>query len=586
VKVLFMRLMGYVRPYRWMVVVSILMGLVVSGATGGIAYAIRPLLDDVFIQKDQTTLLWLPWAVLAAVFLKGFASYGQAVLMQVLGQTVLMDIRNDLYRAVIRLPVGRFTRTASGEYVSRVINDVNVLQRVVSDVVKDVVKNTVTVVVLIGVIFYQDWLLAIVAVAVLPPAMYPLNRLGRLMRKRSRLGQEAISGLTRVLTETLGGIRVVKGFGAEEREAGRFTATNRTYLSNMKKLVRTVEIAAPLMEFIGALGIVGIIALGGDRVISGETTPGAFFSFAAACMMIYRPARVLAGANAIIHQSLAAAQRIFEVMDMPPEGETPGTELPDLAGVRDTIAFDHVSHAYEDEEGPAVEDLSFTARVGEMVALVGPSGAGKTTVVNLLARFLEPTAGAVRFDGRDVRENSLKSLRRLIGIVGQDTVLFDASVAENIAYGASGREVSHEDVVAAAVKAHADEFIRAMPHGYDTAVGERGVMLSGGQRQRIAIARALLKDAPILILDEATSALDSESERHVQAALTELMAGRTTFVVAHRLATVRFADHILVMDGGRVVEHGNHDELLALGGLYRKLYDLQFQPTVEGTARR
>jgi ATP-binding cassette, subfamily B, bacterial MsbA len=585
-KAIFLRLMAYVRPHRWMVIVSIVMGLVVSGCTGAIAYAIRPLLDDVFIKKDTVTLMWLPWAVLAAVFFKGVAGYAQAVLMQILGQTVLMDIRNALYRALVHLPVGRFTRTASGDYVSRVINDVNVLQRVVSDVVKDVVKNSVTVVVLIGVIFYQDWLLALVAVAVLPPAMYPLNRLGRLMRKRSRLGQEAISSLTRVLTETLGGIRVVKGFVAEEREARRFTTVNRTYLRYMKKLLRTVEIAAPLMEFIGALGIVGIIALGGGRVISGETTPGAFFSFAAACMMVYRPARVLAGANAITQQSLAAAQRIFEVMDMQPEGEPPGTELPDLTEVRETIAFDHVSHAYEGGDGPAVEDISFVARVGEMVALVGPSGAGKTTVANLIARFIDPTAGAIRVDGRDLREYSLKSLRRMVGIVAQDTVLFDATVAENIAYGAGEREVTPEEIAAAAVKAHADDFIRAMPEGYDTPVGERGVLLSGGQRQRIAIARAVLKDAPILVLDEATSALDSESERHVQAALAALMAGRTTIVIAHRLATVRFADRILVMDSGRVVERGTHDELLGVGGLYRKLYDLQFQPTVEGTARR
>jgi len=581
----FMRLVGYIRPYRWMVVVSIVMGLIVSGCTGAIAYAIRPLLDDVFIKKDATTLLWLPWAVLAAIFLKGVASYTQAVLMQVLGQSVLMDIRNDAYRKLIHLPVGRFTRTAGGEYVSRVINDVNVLQRVVSDVVKDVVKNTVTVAVLIGVIFYQDWLLALVAVAVLPPAIFPLTKLSRLLRKRSRMGQEAISGLTRVLMETLGGIRVVKAFGAEDREAGRFVAANRRYLSNIKKLVRTVEVASPMMESIGALGIVAIIALGGGRVISGETTPGAFFSFAGACMMVYGPARVLAGANAVIHQSLAAAKRVFDVMDMQPEGEAPGTVLPDLTQVREAIAFDHVSHAYEGEEGPAVEDVTFTARVGEMVALVGPSGAGKTTVANLIARFSDPTSGAIRFDGRAVREFSLKSLRRLIGVVGQDTILFDDTVGANIAYGAPDREVGRDEVIAAAVKAHADEFIRAMPKGYDTQVGERGVLLSGGQRQRIAIARALLKDAPILVLDEATSALDSESERHVQAALSGLMAGRTTFVIAHRLATVRFADRILVMDGGRIVERGTHDELLAQNGLYRKLYDLQFQPAVEGTAK-
>jgi subfamily B ATP-binding cassette protein MsbA len=579
--------MGYVRPYRWMVGASILLGLIVSGATGAIAYAIRPLLDEVFINKDATTLVWLPWAVLALFLVKTTAAYGQSVLMQILGNKVLKDVRNDLYRAVIHLPLARHTHTSSGDYISRMVNDVTLLQRAVSTILKDSVKNSVTVVVLIGVIFYQDARLATIAIAVLPVAFYPLVALSRGLRKRSRLGQESVSGLTRVLTETLGGIREVKAFGAEPREARRFGEANVDYQRKLIRVARIAEVSGPMMELIGAFGIVAILAYGGSRVIDGSTTPGAFFSFAAACMMIYSPARALSAANALMQQSLSAAARVFEVIDLPREGEPEDAPLPALPGIAESVAFERVSYAYGGEEGPAVADVSFTARVGEVVAFVGPSGAGKTTLANLIPRFIEPTGGVIRFDGRDARDFALASVRAQVGIVGQDTVLFDDTVGANIAYGARDNEdngaVDPERIVDAAVKAHAHDFIRALPQGYDTRVGERGLALSGGQRQRIAIARALLKDAPILILDEATSALDAESERHVQAALAALMEHRTTFVIAHRLATVRHAHQILVLDGGRIVERGTHDTLLAASGLYRKLHDLQFRPAAQET---
>jgi subfamily B ATP-binding cassette protein MsbA len=582
VKEHFWRLMHYVRPYRWMVGVSILAGIVVSACTGGIAYAIRPLLDEVFINKDASTLAWLPWAVLGAFLAKTSASYLQSVYMQVLGNRVLRDIRDDLFKAMVGLPLVRHTQTSSGEYVSRMMNDVTVLQRAVSTVVKDLVRNSVTVVALIGVIFYQDWRLALVAVAVLPLAFYPLVRLSRGLRKRSRLGQEAVSDMTRVLTETLGGIRVVKAFGGEDREAARFARANNDYQRKLVRVARVSEVAGPMMELIGSAGIIGILIYGGHRVIAGETTPGAFFSFAGACMMVYSPARILTAANAVLQQSLAAAARIFEVIDLPQEGEAEGERLPALTEVREAVAFEHVSYAYSGEEGPALADVSLVARVGEVVALVGPSGAGKTTLANLLPRFIEPTSGVIRVDGVDIRERSLASVRALVGVVGQDTVLFDDTIAANIAYGAGDADCPRERIEEAAAKAHAHEFIQALPNGYDSRVGERGVMLSGGQRQRIAIARALLKDAPVLVLDEATSALDAESERHVQAALATLMEHRTTFVIAHRLATVRHAQQILVMDGGRIVERGTHEELLAESGLYRKLHDLQFRPAPQG----
>jgi subfamily B ATP-binding cassette protein MsbA len=514
---------------------------------------------------------------------KTTAAYGQSVLMQILGNKVLKDVRNDLYRAVIHLPLARHTHTSSGDYISRMVNDVTLLQRAVSTILKDSVKNSVTVLVLIGVIFYQDARLATIAIAVLPVAFYPLVALSRGLRKRSRLGQESVSGLTRVLTETLGGIREVKAFGAEPREARRFGEANVDYQRKLIRVARIAEVSGPMMELIGAFGIVAILAYGGSRVIGGNTTPGAFFSFAAACMMIYTPARALSAANALMQQSLAAAARVFEVIDLPREGEPEGAPLPALTGVAESIAFDQVSYAYGGDEGPAVSDVSFTARVGEVVAFVGPSGAGKTTLANLIPRFIEPTGGVIRFDGRDARDFALASVRARVGIVGQDTVLFDDTVGANIAYGAGDGPVDPARVVDAAVKAHAHEFIQALPQGYDTRVGERGLALSGGQRQRIAIARALLKDAPILILDEATSALDAESERHVQAALAALMEHRTTFVIAHRLATVRHAHQILVLDGGRIVERGTHDTLLEASGLYRKLHDLQFRPAAQGT---
>ncbi|MBI5137010.1 MAG: ABC transporter ATP-binding protein [Nitrospirae bacterium] len=576
----FRRLLGYLRPYLGLSTAIIGLGLVVSGATGASAYIIRPVMDKVFVDREAGMLAWLPWAVLAIFFVKCTAAYGQSVLTEMLGSRVLMDIRNDFFGALLSLPVGRFTTTASGEYVSRLTNDVALLQRVVGTLVKDLVRNGATVIVLIGVILYQDAFLAIFALGVMPIAYYPLIALSKRLRKRSREGQEAVSILTQVLTGTLGGIREVKGFVAEEREARRFAGANRVYRSTVVRVARVASIPPPMMEFIGALGIVGIIMAGGTRVIDGAITAGAFWSFVAACLMLYSPMRSLALTNANLQQALAAARRVFEVLDMPREGQDGGARV--LDGVRESVVFDGVSFAYAGEDGGAVRGVSLTAGVGDVVALVGPSGAGKSTLVNLIPRFLEPAEGVIRIDGVDSREFSLPSLRARIGIVGQDPVLFDATIGENIAYGAGGAEVSAEAIADAAAKAHAHDFISALPNGYDTRVGERGVMLSGGQRQRIAIARAILKDAPILILDEATSALDSESERHVQEALNGLMARRTTFVIAHRLSTVRHATQILVLDGGRVAERGTHDELLALDGLYRKLHDIQLKPAAHG----
>ncbi|MFQ5508905.1 MAG: ABC transporter ATP-binding protein [Leptospirillia bacterium] len=578
----FKRLMRYVRPYGGRVAVTILLGLVVSGCTGAIAWAIKPLLDKVLIARDEEMLALLPWMVLGLYFVKAGASYVQTVVMQGMGFTVIRDVRNDLYKAIVALPTSRFNQTASGELMSRMINDASLLQGAVSTVVKDLVQASATVVVLTGLVISLDPMLALLALGVLPLSIWPMRVLSRRVRKRTTSGQEAVSAATQVLTETIGGIRVVKAFGAEFREIDRFSIANEEYRRKSLKVIKAANIFSPMMEIVGALGVALILAIGGGKVISGDITPGDFLSFVAACMMLYAPVRVLSAANSVIQQALAAAGRVFDLMDLPKESDPAHSGTLVLEQLEREIVFDSVSHRYDGEEGSALADISLTAGVGDIVALVGPSGAGKTTLVNLIPRFIDPETGNISIDGHNTREYDLASLRRQIAIVGQDTVLFDDTLATNIAYGAGDRQVSLEEIVAAATKAHAHEFIKDLPQGYDTPAGERGVLLSGGQRQRIAIARAILKDAPILVLDEATSALDSESEKHVQAALSALMADRTTFVIAHRLSTVRHATQILVIDGGRIVERGTHDELLEASGLYRKLYDLQFQPEPQG----
>ncbi|MDH4228525.1 MAG: ABC transporter ATP-binding protein/permease [Nitrospirota bacterium] len=578
----YLRLLSYLRSHVGRVLLAMLLAGVVSGCTAAVAYLVRPLLDQALIAGDRHMLAVIPGLVLAVVLMKTSAGYAQTVLMQAIGQRVLRDIRDDLNRAILRLPVRHFTHTGSAELISRMFNDVNVLQRVVSGVVKDLVQNSITAVLLAGVVIYQDPLLALIALGVFPLAMYPLSVVASRLRKRSRLGQEAAAELTRAFGEGTAGIREVKAFNAEGAEQRRFGAANMVYERSMIRLIRIVSVASPMMELIGAIGIVGIIAFGGARVVRGDLTVGALMSFITACMMLYGPVRALSAAYAGIQQSLGGAVRVFELMDSPGEVPPSDVQKPALTGVREGIVFDAVSHVYPDGEGAGLHEVSLRAGVGEVIALVGPSGAGKTTLVNLLPRFLDPTGGAIRIDGVDTRDVSLTSLRSQIAIVGQEALLFDTSVAANIAYGGGDHTVSEADIEAAARRANAHDFITALPDGYHSRVGERGAMLSGGQRQRIAIARAILKDAPILILDEATSALDSDSERHVQEALAELMRSRTTFVVAHRLATVRHATQILVLDQGRVVERGTHDELLAADGLYRRLYDLQFSPAARG----
>ena len=571
---LYLRLLQYLRPYWGRLVVAGLCSGLVAGFTGAYAWLVRPVLDEIFINKNATWLVLLPVALMAVSVLKGVASYGQTYLMTYVGNRVVTDIRQQLFSHLMRLPLGFHLKNPSSRMMSRVINDVNWIQNAVSGVLKDLFQQSLTFLVLLGVIFYQNWRLSLLSIVAIPLSLYPMVRFGNRLRRIATTGQERTADMATTLQETLTGIRIVKGFTREAAEDQRFARFNEAYFRTTMKSTQVSAITSPVLEAVGVIGLAGIIWYGGWQVIQGVMTPGTFFSFITAVFLVYAPLKRLASANNTIQQALSATQRVFAVLDVPTEAAN-DTGVRNLDGVRSTIELRRVSFRYDGIEAPALQDVSLTVRVGEVLALVGSSGAGKTTLVNLIPRFYDPTAGAILIDGVDLREIRLPALRRQIGIVSQETLLFDDTVRNNIAYGKD--EVHEEAVIEAARAAFAHEVILRLPNGYDTLIGENGVKLSGGERQRLAIARALLRNPPILILDEATSSLDTESERMVQMALANLMKDRTTFVIAHRLSTIQRADRIAVLDRGRVVEVGRHEELLAYGGIYSRLYQMQFQ---------
>ena len=571
---LFLRLLRYLWQYRLRLAAAFLCSALVAGLTAAYAWLVRPVLDGIFISKDQFLLMVLPLAILGVAVLKGIFSYGQNYLMSYVGNQVITDVRQELFLQLMRLPVGFHDSTTSGRLMSRVINDVNLMANAVAGVLKDLFQQGLTFVAMMGVIFYQNWKLAAVSVIVTPLSFVTMVRMGQRLRGLSTRGQEKIGDMASALQETLAGIRIVKAFGREDSEALRFRDSNKAYLRATMKATQVSSLASSRMEVIGVLGVVTIIWYGGYLVIDGTMTPGAFFSFLAAMFMAYTPIKRLAGANNTIQQALAAAERVFQVLDLPNEldRDRGGHELQPLTR---SLEFRGVSFRYEGSGAPALMGIHLSVKAGEVLALVGSSGSGKTTLASLVPRFYEPAEGSILIDGQDIRQCTLRSLRSQIGIVSQDTVLFDDTVKNNIAYGRAG--ATDQDVEKAARLAYAHEFITRLPEGYHTLIGENGIKLSGGERQRLAIARAILRDPPILILDEATSSLDSESERMVQLAFSNLMRNRTTLVIAHRLSTVQSADRIVVLDRGSIVESGSHEELLQRGGLYKRFHAVQFQ---------
>ncbi len=561
-----------VRPYWGRLVTAMIMMAVTGGTTSALAFLVKPALDEVFVNKDVSTLWLIPPAIIGLYLVKGLCAYGQTYLMQWVGQRIITQYRIDLYAHLQRLSLSFYDRTPTGELMSRITNDVSQIQGAVSSVITGLLRDAFTMVGLIFVVIYRDWFLAIFALGVFPICMIPLVRLGRRLRKISTRSQETMADVSVLLHETIGGARIVKGFCREEHEVGRFSGEAWRLFKLRMKDVSTRAISSPLMEFLGGLGIALIISYGGYQVITGASTPGTFFSFLAALILLYEPVKRMSGLNNEIQNGLAAAVRVYALLDTKPEVDDQ-PDAPELAPLKERIEFKDVSFAYRPGK-PVLRDINLIVPAGQVLALVGTSGGGKTTMVNLLPRFYQLEQGSVLIDGRDIKTVSLKSLRSQIAIVTQQTILFNDTVRGNISYGRP--EAGEDELRAAAEAAYALEFIGRLPQGFDTVIGEGGVLLSGGQRQRISIARAILADRPILILDEATSNLDTESEMFVQKALENLMRGRTTFVIAHRLSTVQRADRILVVQEGRIVESGRHQDLVNAGGPYQRLYRMQF----------
>ena len=569
---IYKRLFTYLRPYKarigWSVVFMGLTSVLISAQ----AYLVKPVLDKVILAKDLGLGLYLPPALVLVTILKGGAAYARDYMMGWVGQRIVNDIRDELYTHIESLSFSYFTRTPTGVIISRIVNDVNLVQGALTRAPSSLVQGIFTMVALTGYILYLNWRLAIFSIIVLPLAGFALSKFSKRFRTASTQMQEQIGVLTTHLHETVGGIRIVKAFGMEKYESRRFAEKNKNLFNSLMRAIKTGAISHPVMEVISILGTSLVILFGLYYIANGKMTVGDFFSFMASLVFFYRPLRDLNGVNNTVQDGVAAAQRIFEVLDTQPEIKNrPGA----LSVSRDfrTIEFRNLAFKYED--ATVLKDINLTVQTGETIAIVGKSGGGKTTLVNLIPRFYDVTGGAILIDGRDIRDLSIESLRTLTAIVTQQTFLFNDTVKNNIAYGDTGRQF--EDIVRAARSAYAEDFIRALPLGYDTVIGESGVKLSGGQRQRIAIARALLKNAPILILDEATSSLDTQSEREVQNAVDTLMKGRTSFVIAHRLSTIMNADRIIVLKDGRIVEQGRHEDLLTRGGEYKNLYEQQFR---------
>ena len=543
-----------------------------AAANAGVTLQIKPMIDEVLTGKMAFAIF--AWIVIGGYVLKGIGGYFSTFLMTDIGQRVVRDVRNQLFRHILDQSAGFFARRSTGSLMSRITNDVNQIQQAVSETMGDLLREGLSLIGFCALLFYLDWQLALVAVFIAPLAIHPLVRIGKKIRSTTRRSQEELENLTHVTAEAFTGHRIVKAFGAEAHEAGRFRrAAQQVYRTNLK-VTSTLAVLPSVMELLGGVAVVTLIWYGSRQITAQEMTQGEFVTFVVTALLMYTPIKKLSRVNASLQQATAASERIFQVLDTHSEVK----ERPDastLAHPRHGIEFHNVSFAYEDRPSkPILKGVSFRVDAGQMTAIVGLSGAGKTTMVNLIPRFYDVTGGAIRIDGVDIRDVTVRSLRSRIGMVTQETVLFDETVAANIGYGSP--HVTDEEIEAAARAAHAHEFIVHLAKGYQTRIGERGQTLSGGQRQRIAIARAILKNAPILILDEATSSLDAESELLVQDALQTLMQNRTCFVIAHRLSTVRRADQIIVLEKGRIVEVGKHDELLAApGSVYSKLYSLQ-----------
>lgn len=570
---LYLRILSYIKPYMHRLIFAMFCTIMAAAGNLYIPWIIKDMIDEVLADKNGTMLNWIAASIIAIFVVRGLFWYGQNYLMSYVGQSVIIDIRAAVFKKLQRLSVSFYDKNKTGTIMSYVTNDVNALQ---SAMVENTIEMITEGFILIGSVvamIYLDWRLTLFTVSTFPVVLWFMEFFGKKIRKTGGRIQECTADITSVLQESVASARVIKSFVREDYEVDRFDVEHRAnFRANMKN-AQLMATLTPVVELVAAIGVTMIIWYGGNNVINGTITAGSLVAFLTYAVNISNPIKRLTRVIGNIQKALAAAQRVFMIIDMPEEiaESRDAKQLPEVSG---KVEFQNVSFAYDDK-GNVITDLSFSVKPGEVIAIVGPSGAGKSTIANLLPRFYDVNKGDIKIDGHSVREVTLDSLREQVGIVPQETMLFNGSVYNNILYGRL--DATKEEIEAAAKAANAHDFIMQLTDGYETKLGDRGVNLSGGQRQRIAIARAILKNPRILILDEATSALDTESERVVQEALDRLMVGRTSFVIAHRLSTVKNADKILVLEKGNLVESGTHDELLALDGLYAHLYKIQYR---------
>lgn len=568
----YLRLLNYIKPYTKTIITAIFCIIVAAGSNLYVPWIIKDMIDKVLAEKDMEMLNYISIGIVVVFLVRGIFYFAQSYLVSYVGQRVVIDIRGQLYRKFQRLPLAYYDNHRTGELMSYISNDVAALQNAMVDKLIELITESSIFVGSLAMMFYLDWKLSLLTFAVVPMVGQAMKIFGRKLKRSGTLIQERLADMTAFLQESLAAVRVVKSFVREQHEIERYDRENERNFEAAMLNIRLMSMLTPTVEFLAALAVTVIVWFGGYEVVEGKITAGALVAFLTYAVNLANPVKRISRVFGTLQQAMAAADRVFALMDLPETiGDKP--EAKPLPRVTGRVKVENVSFSYG-EDAPALRNISFEVQPGQMVAFVGPSGAGKSTIANLLPRFYDVTEGFILVEGMDVRDVTLGSLREQIGIVPQETMLFSGSVWENIRYGRL--DATDEEVVKAAKAANADEFIRQLPEGYDTKLGERGVNISGGQRQRLAIARAILKDPRILILDEATSALDTESEKVVQAALDRLMVGRTSFVIAHRLSTIFGADRILVIDHGEIVEAGTHEELLAKGGLYSNLYNIQF----------